>query len=171
MLVDKRPDFLMGLRKLWALVGLGTLEGGSRARATLKGEGIRFVEEEIHAIDPEGRAAQTDSGRIAADRLVVALGAEPRPDLVPGLVEHGHNVWDPGGVAGRDEDEEAATEGEEEGAAGDSDESDESQAAPEDASATEETVETEESGETEEPEETPEETPETEADVDSVPEE
>ena len=29
---------------------------------------------------------------------MVALGAEPRPDLVPGLAEHAHNVWDAGGV-------------------------------------------------------------------------
>jgi sulfide:quinone oxidoreductase len=33
-----------------------------------------------------------------ADYLVVALGAEPRPDLVEGLAEHGHDVWDAAGV-------------------------------------------------------------------------
>ena len=31
---------------------------------------------------------------------MVALGAESRPDLVPGLAEHAHNVWDPAGVPG-----------------------------------------------------------------------
>lgn len=100
VVVDRRPDFLMGLRKLWALVGLGSLEEGSRSRATLNAAGLRFVEQEILAIDPAGRAAQTDSGWITADHLVVALGAEPRPDLVPGLTEHAHNVWDPSAVPG-----------------------------------------------------------------------
>lgn len=100
VLIDKRPDFLMGLRKLWALVGLGSLEEGSRSRARLDQPGIRFVEQEILAIRPEDRAAQTSSGWNTADYLVVALGAEPRPDLVPGLVEHAHNVWDARAVPG-----------------------------------------------------------------------
>jgi sulfide:quinone oxidoreductase len=100
VLVDRRPDFLMGLRKLWALVGLGSLEEGSRSRGALNQEGLRFLEEEIRSIDPAGRAAQTDSEWIAADYLVVALGAESRPDLVPGLTEHSHNVWDPSAVPG-----------------------------------------------------------------------
>ncbi len=100
VLIDQRPDFLMGLRKLWALVGLGTLEEGRRSRADLEQPGIRFVEQEILAIKPENRAAQTSSGWITADHLVVALGAEPRPDLVPGLAEHAHNVWDASAVPG-----------------------------------------------------------------------
>jgi sulfide:quinone oxidoreductase len=98
VLVDRRPDFLMGLRKLWALVGLGSLEEGSRPRGSLDQPGLRVVEEEILTIDLGHLAAQTDSGWIEADQLVVALGAEPRPDLVPGLTEHGHNVWDPRAV-------------------------------------------------------------------------
>lgn len=100
VLVDRRPDFLMGLRKLWALVGLGTLEEGSRPRAALNQRGLSFLDREILAIDPAGRAARTDSGWISGDHLVVALGAEPRPDLVPGLSEYAHNVWDARAVPG-----------------------------------------------------------------------
>ena len=33
VLVDRKPDFTMGLRKLWGLVGNGTIAEGSRARA------------------------------------------------------------------------------------------------------------------------------------------
>jgi sulfide:quinone oxidoreductase len=40
--------------------------------------------EEVRAIDPTN---------FDADFLVLALGAEARPDLVRGLEEHGHNVW------------------------------------------------------------------------------
>ena len=98
VLVDRRPDFLMGLRKLWALVGLGSLAEGSRARRSLEQPGLRFLEDEILAIDPERRSVQTRSTSIEADHLVVALGAESRPDLVPGLEEHAHNVWEPEAV-------------------------------------------------------------------------
>ena len=83
----------MGLRKLWGLVGHGTIAEGSRARALLGERGVRVVEEEVVAIDPAARAAEMTSGRLDADHLVIALGAVSRPDLVPGLAEHGHDIW------------------------------------------------------------------------------
>ena len=83
VLVDRKPEFTMGLRKLWALVGHGTLAEGSRPRALLGEHGVRVVEEEIRSIDPAARAAETTSGRIDGDRSVIALGAQSGPDLVP----------------------------------------------------------------------------------------
>jgi sulfide:quinone oxidoreductase len=100
ILIDRRPDFLMGLRKLWALVGIGSLEDGSRSRALLEERGLRFLQEQILAIDPVTRSVRAETGSTDADHLVVALGAKPRPDLVLGLSEHGHNVWDPRAVPG-----------------------------------------------------------------------
>jgi sulfide:quinone oxidoreductase len=84
VLVDRSEAFSMGLRKLWEIVGEGTVAEGSRSRRLLKRHGIDVRLEEVRAIDP------TD---FDADFLVVALGAEARPDLVRGLEEHGHNVW------------------------------------------------------------------------------
>ena len=52
VLVDRNPDFRMGLRKLWVLVGLGTVAEGSRPRALLAEHGITFVHEEITEIHP-----------------------------------------------------------------------------------------------------------------------
>ena len=98
VLVDRNPDFRMGLRKLWALVGLGTVAEGSRPRALLAERGITFVQEEIAEIHPGSRAAQTTIGRFDADHLVIALGAVSRPELVPGLAENGHDVWAFAGV-------------------------------------------------------------------------
>jgi len=99
VLVDRAPGFVMGLRKLWALVGKGSLEDGTRARGLLDKPGVSFLQREIVSIDPSSRSVETDSGPLDGDFMVVALGAEARPDLVPGLAEYGHNVWDPGGVA------------------------------------------------------------------------
>jgi sulfide:quinone oxidoreductase len=99
-LVDHREYFSMGLRKLWELVGHATIAGGSRSRDVLAGRGIHVVGEEIFEIDPVNRSIRIGSGPLHADRLVVALGAESRPDLVLGLAEHGHDVWDVDGVAG-----------------------------------------------------------------------
>jgi sulfide:quinone oxidoreductase len=98
ILVDRSSTFVMGLRKLWALVGMGTIEDGSRDLHTLQTQGIRCEQREILSIDAAGLSVATDSGSLAADYMVLALGAESRPDLVPGLVEHGHNAWDVAGV-------------------------------------------------------------------------
>ena len=100
VLVDRSATFVMGLRKLWDLVGVGRIEDGSRDLRLLRNQGIRFEQREILSIDPVARSVMSDSGPLAADYLVLALGAESRPDLVPGLVEHGHNVWDVAGVPG-----------------------------------------------------------------------
>ncbi len=98
VLVDRKPAFTMGLRKLWELVGHGTIAEGSRSRSLLERHGVRVVQEEILSIDPAERAAETSGGRLEGDHLVIALGAVSRPDLVPGLAEHGHDVWGFAGV-------------------------------------------------------------------------
>ncbi len=100
VLVDRKAEFTMGLRKLWELVGIGTVSDGSRARSLLSRHGIRVVEDEILSIDPSARAAETNGGRLDGDHLVIGLGAVSRPDLVPGLTEHGHDIWTFAGAAG-----------------------------------------------------------------------
>ena len=87
VLVDRNPDFTMGLRKLWGLIGHGQMAEGSRPRELLSKHGVEFVKAEVTAIDPDRRGAQTSDGWLEGDHLVVALGAVSRPDLVPGLAE------------------------------------------------------------------------------------
>jgi sulfide:quinone oxidoreductase len=98
-LVDRKPEFAMGLRKLWELVGHGTVAEGSRARSLLERHGVDVRQVEITAIDVSECAAETTEGRLDGDHLVIALGAQSRPDLVPGLAEHGYDVWAFEGVA------------------------------------------------------------------------
>jgi sulfide:quinone oxidoreductase len=98
VLVDRTPAFTMGLRKLWELVGHGTIADGSRQRSLLERHRIEFIQAGIGAIDAAGHAVETSAGRLAGEHLVIALGAVSRPDLVPGLVEHGHDVWAFAGV-------------------------------------------------------------------------
>lgn len=92
LLIDRREHFLAGLRKLWALVGLGTLEKGQRSRGALSTRGLTFLQHDVRQIDLANRRVVTDEGTYDGDYLVVALGAEPRPDLVPGLAEHAHGI-------------------------------------------------------------------------------
>jgi len=96
--VDRRDRFYVGLRKLWVLVGETTLAEGERPLERLGRKGIRFERTEIRSIDPESPGVRTDRGELRGDHLVVALGAEPRPDLIPGLAEHAINLYDPDSV-------------------------------------------------------------------------
>ena len=98
VLVDRHPEFSMGLRTLWELVGIGTIAEGSRSRRLLAAHGIAFVQASVDAIEPETRRVRSGGSSWQADFLVVALGAEPRPDLVDGMAEHAHDVWEPARV-------------------------------------------------------------------------
>ena len=98
ILVDKQSHFLVGFRKSWVLVGESTLEEGLRPIAEQSTAGVRVIQGEIEAVDPQARTATVDGERIDADVLVVALGAELHPDKIPGFSEHAHSVYERAGV-------------------------------------------------------------------------
>jgi sulfide:quinone oxidoreductase len=94
VLVDRRDDFAMGLRKTWAILGISPIAYGTRSLASLAARGITVLQGTVSGIDPGDRTATVDGSVLEADALVVALGAEPATDAIPGLAEHGHNAWD-----------------------------------------------------------------------------
>lgn len=99
VLVERRPAFVMGLRKNWGLVGRAVMAEGTRSLDELVARGIRVVAGTISAILPSKRAADVDGRRLDGDALVVALGAEPDPDRIPGFGAHAIDVYDPDGNA------------------------------------------------------------------------
>ena len=94
VLVERRPTFVMGLRKNWALVGASTIAEGERPLSRLEDRGIRVHPGTITALDPAARAADVDGQRLEADALVVALGAQRHPDGIPGFREHAIDLYD-----------------------------------------------------------------------------
>jgi sulfide:quinone oxidoreductase len=97
-LIDRRRDFMMGLRKLWILTGEADRQSGTRSLELLRAKGIEVIFDEIIAIDPETRAVETRSGRLAGDYLIVALGAELAPHAVQNFVGLGYNLYEVGDV-------------------------------------------------------------------------
>lgn len=93
VLVDRRDVFVMGLRKTWHVLGMSPLAYGERPLTMLERQGIRVIQGEIGAIDPDARTATVSGEAIVADELVIALGARHAVDEVPGLREHGFDAW------------------------------------------------------------------------------
>jgi sulfide:quinone oxidoreductase len=94
-LVDWRGTFMMGLRILWTLVGQADRASGTRSLEHLKRKGIRYVRDEVVHLELDQQTVFTRAGRLRYDRLIVALGAELRPDLVPGYDPIASNLYDP----------------------------------------------------------------------------
>jgi len=94
VLIDRRTTFAMGLRKNWGLAGIEPHTAGERSIDRLADRGIDVRRGEITRIDPAARAAELDGHVLQADVLVVALGAERAPSAIPGLTEHGLDVYD-----------------------------------------------------------------------------
>jgi sulfide:quinone oxidoreductase len=67
---------------------------GQRRLELLRERGIDVWRGEIEAIDAPARAATIDGRALEADVLVVALGAERDLTAIPGLREHGLDVYD-----------------------------------------------------------------------------
>jgi len=93
VLVDRRDDFVMGLRKTWHILGMSPLAYGTRRLSDLGRRGITVVQGSIESIDPSAKSAVVDGQPWEADAVIVAVGAEHRMDTIPGLASHGVNTW------------------------------------------------------------------------------
>ena len=92
-LIDRSPVFLMGLRKIWIASGRGARRDGERPLEALRRRGVDVRHAVITRIDVDGRTVHTSDGLVGFDYLLVALGAEPRPDLIPGFSDAIFNLY------------------------------------------------------------------------------
>lgn len=93
VLADRRTHFVMGFRKTGEVIGREPMDGGRRPLSALEDKGIRVLQAGVERIEPAARAAVVGGERIESDALLVALGADTVPEAVPGLREHGINVY------------------------------------------------------------------------------
>ncbi len=93
VLVERESQHLFSPSLLWLMVGRRTPAQISRPIAGLARRGIELVHGEIERIDPKTRSVRVSGREIAADYMVIALGAELAPETIPGLSEAGHNFY------------------------------------------------------------------------------
>jgi sulfide:quinone oxidoreductase len=93
VLVERDESFVFAPSLLWLMTGDRTPEKVSRPLAKLSKKGIEVVRGEVQHIDAERREATVDGKVLACDFMVITLGAELAPELVPGLAQAGHTFY------------------------------------------------------------------------------
>lgn len=103
VLVDREERFTFMPSLLWLMSGARTPDRISRTRDRLARTGVEVRVGSAEALDLERRRVRVDGRELAFDRLVLALGAQLAPELVPGLAEGGIDLYSVDGAleAGR----------------------------------------------------------------------
>ena len=93
VLVERETRYVFPPSLLWLMVGARREHKISRPLSLNTQLGVELLHGEINQIDPPNKSVCVDDKTIAADYVVVALGAELAPDAVPGLADAGHNFY------------------------------------------------------------------------------
>lgn len=93
-IIDKKDWFMMDLVKLWIIKGIRNFETSKRLLTSLGKKGINFLNEEIVKIEPHTKTVYTSEQKLSYDFLIIALGVELAPKMVPGLEDNGMILYD-----------------------------------------------------------------------------
>jgi len=93
VLVERDPEFRFAPSFLWVLTGRRRPAQITRDVRRLRSRGIEVVEGEVQAIDAAARTVTTAHGELAADAVVVSLGARLAPDALPGFEASAHDFY------------------------------------------------------------------------------
>ncbi len=94
VLVERNPVYHFAPSLLWVLSGARRPEQITvDLRRLTARRGIELTQADVQVIDVDAGRIETSTGSIPYDRLVVALGAELAPDILPGFAQGAHNVY------------------------------------------------------------------------------
>ncbi len=93
VLIDRESKHLFQSSLLWVAVGERKQEQIQRPLARLARKGIEVITGDVTEFDPGTRSVQVNGTALTGDAVVVSLGAELAPELVPGLAQGGHNLY------------------------------------------------------------------------------
>jgi sulfide:quinone oxidoreductase len=94
VLVDKRPDHVFMPAFLFVMVGDRRSTDVTRSLGLLARRNVKFIQSEVLSIDPARQEVKLQNQSINYDYLIVALGMQTRPDLVPGFAEGSTHPWE-----------------------------------------------------------------------------
>ena len=94
IIVDKRAEYIFTPSLLWVMAGLRQPEQITKDLRHMLQSGIEIVQAEVQDIDPERAIVRANGDVLAYDHLVVTLGADLAPEVMPGYIETAHNFYD-----------------------------------------------------------------------------
>jgi len=93
VVIEREHEHVFAPALLWHIVGASEPAQFTRPLEALKTKGIELVRGEVSRIDPSALTVEVGGKTITGDAMVVALGADYAPEGVPGLAEHGLNLY------------------------------------------------------------------------------
>ena len=95
ILVDRRAEHIFMPAFLFIMLGERQPRDISRSLRLLEKRNVKIIQSEILGIDPaRQRSCAGEREKINYDYLIVSLGLQTRPDLVPGFAESSQHPWE-----------------------------------------------------------------------------
>ncbi|HEX2931332.1 MAG TPA: FAD/NAD(P)-binding oxidoreductase [Candidatus Binatia bacterium] len=94
LLIDRRPDHIFMPAFLFIMIGERRPTDISRSLKHLEKRNVKFIQSEILGIDPARQEVFLQHEKVNYDYLIVSLGLQTRPDLVPGFAEASQHPWE-----------------------------------------------------------------------------
>ncbi|MGE5303038.1 MAG: NAD(P)/FAD-dependent oxidoreductase [Alphaproteobacteria bacterium] len=94
ILVDRRPNHIFMPAFLFVMLGQRQPHDISRSLSHLQKRNVKVIQSEILGIDPGRQEVTLQNDKINYDFLIVSLGMQTRPDLVPGFAESSLHPWE-----------------------------------------------------------------------------
>lgn len=93
VLVEKNAVHAFAPSFLWLMTGDRTVEQITCPVRHLVRPGVEVIQAEARGIDLSGRCVEADTRRLPYDYLIISLGAEMVPEVIPGLAEGAHTFY------------------------------------------------------------------------------
>jgi sulfide:quinone oxidoreductase len=94
ILIDKRPEHLFMPAFLLVMVGQRQTSEVTRSLKLLERRNVTFIQSEVLGIDPSQQVIRLQNQSVNYDYLIVSLGLQTRPELVPGFAEASVHPWE-----------------------------------------------------------------------------
>jgi len=94
ILIDRRADHIFMPAFLFVMLGERQPRDISRSLSHLQKRNVKVIQSEIRGIDPTRQEVSLEKEKVSYDYLIVSLGLQTRPDLVPGFAEASIHPWE-----------------------------------------------------------------------------
>ncbi|MGH7830945.1 MAG: NAD(P)/FAD-dependent oxidoreductase [Candidatus Binatia bacterium] len=94
ILIDRRADHVFMPAFLFMMVGQRRPEDITRSLKSLEKRNVKVLQAEVLGIDPAKQQVVLDDATVRYDYLIVSLGLQTVPDLIPGFTAGAHHAWE-----------------------------------------------------------------------------